>query len=286
MLKRPRLAVSNIAWEPSEEAAVVEVLRREGVSGIEIAPTKWREKPFDANTADVAAYRRLWEDRGLHVVSLQALLFGRPDLQLFASAESRARLGDYLRRVIDFAAAVGAHVLVFGSPKNRVRGSLAMPEATVIAADFLRDIGAYCAERGAAMCIEANPGVYGGDFVTTTAEAVALCRAVNHSGVRVNVDLGGITVSHEDVATAITNARNVIGHYHASEPGLAEIDVGSPHQEAGRMLREIGYANWISIEMRAAGNNVAAVERAIVKTKTAYGLSSERLPGVTAEPRI
>src|SRR5689334_25414305 len=116
MAERPRLAVSNIAWEPSEDAAVVEVLRREGVTGVEIAPTKWREKPFDANAADVAAYRRSWEDRGLRVVSLQALLFGRPDLQLFASAESRRQLGDYLRRVIDFAAAVGAHAMVFGSP--------------------------------------------------------------------------------------------------------------------------------------------------------------------------
>lgn len=270
MTDGPRLAVSNIAWEPSEDAAVVEVLRREGVTGVEIAPTKWREKPFDASAAEVAAYRRSWEDRGLRVVSLQALLFGRPDLQLFKSAESRVELADYLRRVIDFASAVGAHAMVFGSPKNRVRGSLPMVDAMSIAADFLRDIGAYCAERDTAMCIEANPVEYGCDFVTTTAEAVALCRAVNHPGVRVNVDLGGITMSHEDVAAAITSARDVIGHYHASEPNLAEIGASSPHAEAGRALAEINYAHWISIEMRATGDNVVAVERAVAKTKKAY----------------
>jgi sugar phosphate isomerase/epimerase len=270
MADRPRLAVSNIAWEPSEDAAVVEVLRREGVSGIEIAPTKWREKPFDASASDVAAYRRSWEDRGLQVVSLQALLFGRADLQLFASDDSRRQLRDYLRRVIDFAAALGAHAMVFGSPKNRVRGSLAMPDAMRTAADFLRDIGAYCAERGTTMCIEANPVEYGCDFVTTTADAVALCRLVDHPGVRVNVDLGGITMSNEDVATSIDGARDVIGHYHASEPNLASIGESSPHAEAGRALAEVGYANWVSIEMRAAGGNVVAVERAVARVKEDY----------------
>ena len=43
-----RLAVSNIAWEPHEDDAVAEVLRREGVTGVEIAPTKWRPTPYDA----------------------------------------------------------------------------------------------------------------------------------------------------------------------------------------------------------------------------------------------
>ena len=167
--------------------------------------------------------------------------------------------------------------MVFGSPKNRVRGSLSMPDAMGIAAEFLRDVGAYCAERGTAMCIEANPAEYGFDFVTTTAEAVALCRAASHPGVRVNVDLGGITMSHEDASSAITGARDDIGHYHASEPNLAEIGAASPHAEAGRALAEIGYANWISIEMRAAGDNVAAIERAVVKTKSSYLLASSAL---------
>jgi hypothetical protein len=86
-----RLAVSNIAWEPHEDDAVAEVLRREGVSGVEIAPTKWRARPFDASADEIAEYRRSWEDRGLRIVSLQSLLFGRSDLQLFGTDGVRAR---------------------------------------------------------------------------------------------------------------------------------------------------------------------------------------------------
>jgi len=84
-----RLAVSNIAWEPHEDDAVAEVLRREGVAGVEIAPTKWRPTPYDATPEDIADFRRSWEARGLQIVSLQSLLFGRSDLQQSARLEGR-----------------------------------------------------------------------------------------------------------------------------------------------------------------------------------------------------
>jgi D-psicose/D-tagatose/L-ribulose 3-epimerase len=268
----PRLAVSNIAWEPDEDDAIAELLRREGVTGVEIAPTKWREKPFDASSGDIALYRRSWEDRGLRVVSLQSLLFGRPDLQLFTGAMERAVLSDYLRRVIDFGASLGAHALVFGSPKNRLRGSLALNEALEIAAEFFRALGPHAAARDIALCIEANPVEYGCDFVTTTAEAAELCTLVDHPAIRVNADLGGMTLAGEDPERSIEAANKFIAHVHASEPHLAELGAGAKHEAAGPALREIGYRGWVSVEMRgqAAGKNVDAVERAVRKAKNAY----------------
>lgn len=272
MADAPRLAVSNIAWEPHENDVIAELLRREGVTGVEIAPTKWRERPFDASPGDSALYRRSWEDRGLRVVSLQSLLFGRPDLQLFTGPAERAALSDYLRRVIDFGASLGAQALVFGSPKNRLRGSLALNEALEIAAEFFRALGPYAAARDVALCIEANPVDYGCDFVTTTAEAVELCRLVDHPAIRVNADLGGMTLAGEEPGRAIEEAKEFIAHVHASEPHLAELGAGAKHEAAGRALREIGYRGWVSVEMRgrARGGDVSAVERAVNNAKSAY----------------
>ena len=73
------------------------------------------------------------------------------------------------------------------------------------------------------------------------------------------------------MATSIDGARDVIGHYHASEPNLAPIGASSGHAEAGRALAEVGYANWVSIEMRAAGDNVEAVAGAVARVKEDYG---------------
>jgi D-psicose/D-tagatose/L-ribulose 3-epimerase len=254
-----RLAVSNIAWEPADDDAVAAVLRSEGVSAIEIAPTKWRKWPIETNAIERREYRRAWADRGMQIVSMQSLLFGRPDLQLFGP--TRPALSDYIRGLMDMGADLGVRTFIFGSPKNRVRGDLPIADAMQIAADFFRLIGKHAAQRNTVVCIEANPPAYGCDFITTTAEAVALCTAVNHPGIAINVDLGGMTMSGEPPRETIVSASGMIGHFHASEPQLAELGAQADHAAAARGLAEIDYDKWISIEMRE-GDVKAAVRLA------------------------
>jgi sugar phosphate isomerase/epimerase len=277
-----RLSISNIAWDPTEDDTVADVLRREGVTAVEIAPTKWRENPVQATAAEIERYRRSWADRGLRISSMQSLLFGRPDLELFGT--SRLRLAEYLYRVIELGAGLDARALVFGSPKNRLRGSLAMPDAMASAAEFFRDIGEFAAQHGVVIAIEANPPEYGCDFVTTTSEAVALCRAIGSVGVGVNADLGGMTMSADEPRATIEATRGSLAHVHASEPNLAELGAKADHSAAAAGLVGIGYAGWIAIEMRegergsegggekhaARSANVAAVERAVRFAKVAY----------------
>jgi len=274
-----KLAISSIAWRPAEDVAIAQLLRREGIGAVELAPTAWRERPLDAPQADVLALRRWWEDRGIAIVSLQSLLFGRPELQLFGSDSTRAAMLDHLRRTVDFAALVGAHALVFGSPGNRRRGGMPAHDALSRAGDLLRMVGEYAHDRGSVLCIEANPPAYGCDFVTTTAEAVELCRTIAHPGVRVNGDLGGMTLSQEDIAQSISAAAPLLGHFHASEPHLVETGSEADHARAGAALRAAGYAEWVSIEMRAAGEseNAAAIARALRRAKTDY-FESEPAP--------
>lgn len=267
-----RLAVSNIAWDRADEAEIVELFRREDVVGVEIAPTKWRDDPLGAPAADVITLRKRWNDAGVSIVSLQSLLFGRPDLQLFGDASSRAALKDFLMRTMDFASLLGARALVFGSPKNRLRGALSVGDATTIAAEFFRSLAPAAAERGCVICLEANPAVYGGDFLLTTADVTALARSVAHPAIGVNVDLGTMILNGEDPRAEITAARELIGHVHVSEPQLAEIGPSPVHEAAAEALASIGYAHWVSIEMRAAGEttNVAAVSRAINTARRVY----------------
>jgi len=278
------LAVSNIAWDASEDDAIAAVLRAEGCGGVEIAPTKWRADPLAAPARDVAELRRYWEDRGLAIVSLQSLLFGRPDLQLFGDSAVRARLVDVLERTADLAHALGARVMVFGSPKNRLRGQRLHVEAIQRAADFFRELAPYAHARDTCFAIEANPAGYGCDFITTTAETAELCALVDHPGVGVNLDAGGLAMSHENPQKAVAAAGRWLRHVHASEPQLvampeaarsADVESGAAanHEDIAGALARVSYDGWISIEMRAAGasQNVAAVERAVRAAKARYG---------------
>ncbi|HXT16741.1 MAG TPA: sugar phosphate isomerase/epimerase family protein [Gemmatimonadaceae bacterium] len=266
------LAVSNIAWTPEEDEAMAAMLRDEGVTAIELAPTAWRSEPYDASHADVLALRDTWKNRGLSVVSLQSLLFGRPDLQLFGDDSVRRALAEYMRRAMDFARTLGARTLVFGSPKNRRRGDLPLANALEIAADFFRDLGPYAANADVTICIEANPADYGGDFILTTDEAVELARSVDHPNIRVNGDLGGMMLAGDDIARTIASSAPWLAHFHASEPALAELSNAATHELAGTALEQAGYTGWVSIEMRraASGSNVDAVRRAIRVASRSY----------------
>jgi D-psicose/D-tagatose/L-ribulose 3-epimerase len=268
-----RLAISNIAWDAAEDDAVAALLRQRDVSAVEIAPTKWRADPAASSASERANYRRQWEDRGLRIVAMQALLFGQPQLQLFGELARRVELANYLQRMIELGAALGAGALVFGSPKNRARNGLSMSEALNIATEFFAGVGVHAAAHGTVLCIEANPPAYGCDFITTTAEATELCQRVDSAGVRVNGDLGGMTMSGENVAAEIRCAAPMLQHFHVSEPQLAELGTASDHATAATTLRKNEFAGWISIEMRAGADrlsNMAAIERAVTLTQRLY----------------
>jgi sugar phosphate isomerase/epimerase len=266
-----KLAASNIAWDPSEDDAVATILRERGFTGVEIAPSKRWESPIDATKKEIASHRGEWKNRGLQIVAMQALLFGRPDLQLFGPETVRRALREYLTSLIEMAHGLGAHALVFGSPKNRQRGTMPLDEATGIAVEFFRELGTIASSRDCVICIEPNPAVYDCDFINTTAEAVALCEQIGSRGVRVNGDAGAIASNGDDPGS-IRDAVKWFGHFHASEPSLVEVSDGAAQRECAEMLREGGYSGWVSLEMRAAEQRrPEALARAADRVRRIYG---------------
>lgn len=243
-----KLAVSNIAWPAGCDSAAAELLRRHGATGVEIAPTMVWPKPLDASEAEIRAHRAFWEQRGLSVVALQALLFGRPDLTLFETTERRERTFAYLDRIMWIGELLGAGVLVFGSPKNRRIGERPLIEAHTEAVEFFRRIGDRATRRQLVFCIEPNPPEYGCDFIATTAEGAKLVAAIGHPGLGLHLDAGGLALSGETAADAgMVRPR----HFHISEPHLKPIGTGgAPHAKYAADLHELRYDGWRSIEMR------------------------------------
>ena len=170
-LGRMRLAVSNIAWAADEQDAVLAVLPEMGVAGVEIAPTMIWPGWEGATVGAARDVRRRLEGQGLAVPALQAILFARPDLYVFGDATS---LVEHVARVAELAGVLGAGVMVFGSPRNRLRGELAPAAAMDAAVPVFRAMAAACHAAGTTLGIEANPQEYGGDFLTRWPEAVEL----------------------------------------------------------------------------------------------------------------
>lgn len=245
-----KLAVSNIAWTPEADADVAGLLEELGIQGVEIAPTKlWPS--LTAVDASVIAYRQLWEQRGLTVVALQSLLFGRPDLRVFGTAAERRRTLDHLHTVMRIGRLLGAGPLVFGSPKNRATHGLHPAEVESIAVEFFREAGRMAAELGVVLCIEPNPPRYDCDFVNTAEQGRRLVEMVASPGFGLHLDAAALTLSGEHLEASIAASSLLLRHFHASEPELRPLGMGGvDHAAAAAALRSCGYSNWVSLEMR------------------------------------
>jgi len=278
--RRPRLAVSNLAWPGSDDGAVAELLHAGGVGGVEVAPCKlWRHAPsVPAGVAE--AYAAWWKAEGCAVVALQALFFGHPELTIFGDGETLAATQRHLVAMGELAARCGAPVLVLGAPGSRKRGRRAMPSAITAAAVALRPVAEQLAPLGVTLCIAPIPPRYGCNFVTTAAEAAVLADAVSHPNFGVHLDATALALSDEVSEGALAPVMKHVRHVHVSELDLAPVGTTSsvPHGQLGAALRALGYAGWHSIEFRV-GEDAAwrdTLARALDVARRNYGTDDGR----------
>ena len=152
---------------------------------------------------------------------------------------------DYTKQAIDFAEKIGVGNLVFGCPKNRRVGE---DDDVEVAVEFFKELGDYAKERGTVLAIEANPVIYGTNFLNKTQEAIEFINRVGSKGFKLNLDFGTIVYNGESIEN-LASYVPLISHVHISEPNLNLIEYRDEHKVLTRMLRDAGYDKYISIEM-------------------------------------
>ena len=268
-----RIAISNIAWDPTDDAMVAEILQQYQVDAIDIAPGKYFADPKTATAQDIQAVRQQWQARGIEITGMQALLFGTTGLNVFGADDIQRALLAQLEGVCRVAEGLGATRLVFGSPRNRDRSGLSDDQALAQARDFFRRLGDVAATRGVQICLEPNPPRYGANFMIDSDSTAAVVRAVEHPAIRMQLDTGALTINEEDAARVLEEHAELIGHVHASEPDLVTLGEGGTNHEgiAFALTRRLP-EQVVSIEMLPAkqGSNLAALERGVQVVVKAY----------------
>lgn len=261
-----RLAISNIAWNTSEDETIATLLQRFGVDAIDVAPGKYFPEPAKATDENIARIKNWWSERGIEITGMQALLSGTTGLNVFGQPETQDSMLQHLTAVCRIGAGLGAKRLVFGSPKNRDRTGLSDKEAMDVAVPFFRRLGNIAQNYGVVICLEPNPICYGANFMTTSAETAQVVEQIAHPAVRMQLDTGALTINGEDPATVLKNSAPLIGHVHASEPDLLPLgDGGTDHSKVVAALEQHLPNHVVSIEMLATKNepHEVSIERAL-----------------------
>ncbi len=245
-----KLAFSNIAWTPHNSIEILTLLKKNGVSGIEIAPTKVWENWQGATVEAARAYRQWLNDLGFEIPAMQAVLFGKPQAHLF-NADGQAQLFDHLCHVAELAAAFGARVVVLGAPKQRDRGNLSFTDALEIAVPQFQQLAEVYHHHQTCLCIEPNPQQYACNFIINASEGAQLVQLVNHPGFALHLDAAGMFQAGDDLQNLWPTVGPLLRHFHISEPDLADFAHPQvPHAENFQLLQQKNYSGWCSVEMR------------------------------------
>ena len=267
-----KLAVSNIAWEAKHDTNILPKLRDAGVKAIEVAPGRLFRDPTNTPLSQALDLAGKYAQVGVPILSMQALLFGQPDLRLIGSQKDQTNLKNYLSKIFKLASALGCGPLVFGSPKNRIKGNLTFEEAGKNVIPALFDIGDLAANSDVVFCLEANAAAYGCDFINRLEQAADVARMVGHKNISVVADTGNMIMEGEEVF-AMAAIYEQISHVHISAPELGPIRTHESFiSDVLGVLSDRGYGGIVTLEMRVPTtddpvadlfDNIAALQRLI-----------------------
>jgi len=247
-----KFAVSNIAWPTEKRKEILPLLKQAGVSAVELAPTKIWPDIFKVTQKDTDIFLREIEKYELKVAGFHALLYGKDDLSIFGNSLVKKFTMDYLVKLAEICSLLGGKNLVFGSPGCRRRGNLTEEKAQNYVADFFHELSNRCKELNVVFVIEPL-GSSEADFINSVVSALQLIHKVGHPGFQGHLDAKSLAEAGEINEATFMDYKPVLKHFHVNDSDLEPLDANDRigHKRMGRLLKDIGYKGYISLEQRA-----------------------------------
>lgn len=244
-----KYAICNETFEGWQLQQVFEFCGRAGYEGVELAPFTVCDRVTDVDALSRARIRDGAAACGLEISGLHWLLAKTEGLHLTSpDASIRQATTLYLRKLIAFAADVGARHLVFGSPQQRnISEGIDPLTAWEWSRETFRQCGAAAQDQGVIFCLEALPE---SNIFRTIDDCILMVEEVGCSGFQTMLDVKSMASEPRPIAETVSRGIHLARYLHANdanlrEPGSGDVDF----VPIFRALRSGGYDGWLSIEV-------------------------------------
>ena len=249
------LIISNIAWNKCEESEIFNFLSKESFNSLEIAITKYFDS-WDIHNKDIVSLKQYFDKNKISIYSIQSIFFNT-NYNIFSENKLFEK---HFLKVINYSEILGAKIIVFGSPKNRI---ISQNDNKQIFIETMHKLSSYCGDRNLKICIEPNSKQYGCNFITNSFELADILKQINKKEIRMHLDSACMHLE-KDSPSNIGVYHDLLEHFHISEPYLGDFDNPSiDHYLYSSELKKINYNKYFSIEMRACSSNILKIINAI-----------------------
>ncbi len=222
-----------------------------GYTGWEVAPFMLTDDICSFSASDRAAYRQQVEDAGFEITGLHWLLAKTSGLHLTTTdAQVRQRTTEYLCELARLCRDLGGKILVLGSPQQRnLPEGQSMESAMENAAEVIKAAVPELKRQAVQIAIEPL-GHEEGNFLNTAADGRKLQAMIDSPQVQLHLDVKAMSDEPTPIPQIIRDNADAMIHFHANDPnrqgpGMGDVDF-VPIFAA---LREIGYDDWVSVEV-------------------------------------
>lgn len=265
-----KFAASNLALPAFDHLDLLPSLRRMGLTGLEVIPSRvWSDSADGPSARAVATYRYAVEEAGLEIVGLDGLLADRPELGLFKGAEAAARTADLLVRLSAVCRDLGGRTLIWGG--ERRRGNLPVEQAWAACRAFLETLLPRIEEHGTVLCL-APLGPLVADFCNTARDCRMLVNHLDHPAFGLHLGAAAQLANSDTGHAPFSAVRDRLDHFHADEPGL--VTLGQPgavdHADCRRHLAAISYRKWVTLKQRETADPLDGLAQGAAHLATCY----------------
>lgn len=248
-----RLALCNEVLRDRPFAEQCRLAAAIGCNALELAPFTLAADPATLDDAEAARLRAIAADHGLAISGLHWLLVAPAGLSLATpDAALHGRTVAFLAHLIRFAHACGAAVLVHGSPQQRspLPGQ-DLADALARCEDGWAQLAGAAQDAGVVYCIEPLSRAET-PVLNTVAEAAAVVDRIGSPALRTMFDLSAASQGESEPVEQVLARHLASGHVahvqlndrNRRGPGQGD----TPVAPVLRVLRDAGYAGWISLE--------------------------------------